>query len=218
MLVKEDYNGYKIEYIYDNSNKLIKINEPYFGTTGSSSEAIITYNAAGKIDEIVKNQNGSLSYKSKTKYTYNFDGTLQKKETFKFNFLANNYRFESSSTYSYALNKVIENILFNLDKSRKIYDYSISKNLIKITNYDDVTDANPSGNLSYEISYSDFDDKNYSKTSLPEEYKFPQTFKNNYQKEATNTINFEYNPDGYPIKSTIVGGLGFTKYEYLKAK
>ena len=217
LLIKEKFSSGPIQnYVYDSNNKLIAINEPYFGTTGRSSLGSITYNASAKIDQVAIDHSGG--YKdSKEKYTYNIDGTLQKKELFEQNPISNIYELTKARVFSYGLNQVVE-IVNNLNsKYRNVYDYSATGNLLKLTNFQNVTDTNPTGDINYENVYADFDDKKNMYLSIPSEYMFPVKFVNNALKDGGRTYNITYDSDGYPTKvSGTVAGSGYTDYEYKK--
>jgi hypothetical protein len=217
LLIKEKFSGGGTQnYVYDSNNKLTAINEPYFGTTGRSSLGTITYNAVGKIDEVAIDHSGG--YKdSKEKYSYNIDGSLQKKELFELNTVSNIYEFSKSRVFSYGLNQVVE-IVTNLNsKYRNVYNYSTTGNLLKLTAYQNVTNANPTGDISYEKVYADFDDKKNMYLSIPTEYLFPIKFVNNALKDGNRTYAIIYDSDGFPTKvSGTVLGSGYTDYEYKK--
>jgi phage-related protein len=217
VLIKEKFSGGGTQdYVYDSNNKLTAINQPYFGTTGRSSLGTITYNAVGKIDEVAIDHSGG--YKdSKEKYSYNIDGSLQKKELFELNTVSNIYEFSKSKVYSYGLNQVVE-IVTNLNsKYRNVYNYSTTGNLLKLTAYQNVTNANPTGDIDYEKVFADFDDKKNTYLSLPKEYLFPNNFVNNPLKEGSRAYTIIYDSDGYPTKiSGTVIGSGYTDYDYKK--
>ncbi len=222
LLIKEQFNGGGIHnYIYDSNNKLIAINQPVFGTTGRSSSGTITYNASGKIDQVTINHIGGIPpYKdSKEKYTYNTDGTLQKKELFEQNPISNIYELTKVRVFSYGLNQVVEIVNNFNSKYRNVYDYSATGNLLKLTNYQNITDANPTGDINYEKLYADFDDKKNMYLSIPIEYLFPIKFINNALKDDNKTYTIIYDSDGFPTKvSGTVLGSGYTDYEYKKIK
>lgn len=217
LLIKEKFSGGDSQnYIYDSNNNLTDINQPYLGTTGRSSLGKITYNAVGKIDEVAIDHSGGFN-DSKEKYSYNIDGSLQKKELFELNTVSNIYEFSKSRVFSYGLNQVVE-IVTNLNsKNRNVYNYSTTGNLLKLTKYQNVTNANPTGDINYEIVYADFDDKKNMYLSISSEYLFPTKFVNNALKEGGRTYTITYDSDGYPTKiSGSVAGSGFTNYEYKK--
>ncbi len=220
LLVREQFSSGSIQnYVYDSNNKLKAINQPVFGTTGRSSSGTITYNASGKIDQVtIDHSGGSQPYKnSKEKYVYNIDGTLQKKELFEQNSISNIYELTKVRVFSYGLNQVVENVNNFNSRFRNVYDYSATGNLLKLTNYQNVTDANPTGDINYEKLYADFDDKKNMYLSIPIEYLFPIKFINNALKDDNKTYTIIYDSDGFPTKvSGTVLGSGYTDYEYKK--
>lgn len=210
LLTKEMDQFSNSQYKYNEKNQLIGKSSSNIGSTSSET---ITYNAANKIDEIVGT---SFFYSFKQSFTYNIDGSLKQKETLQRNFNGN-YSFQDKKTYDYALNRVIENKEDSQNKkSRKIFDYDTKGNLVKVSSYNSVTDANPTGTLETQISYTEFDDKNYLYAGFPPEYNFPFSFKNNIIKindQAPRRL--EYNDDGYPIRELFVNGESvFKTFEY----
>ena len=203
---------------------LKKINDTSDGListyTYDTSKKLINYKLNGNQSNGPRDQN----------FTYNADGTLNEIRNLSDNSLELKYFYDSSKkivkregrngidiyTYEYANNKVTEKYIFTVNNEgfTNIYSYDAKGNMNEIKIYDNVTATNPNGDYYGAITYT-YDNKKSYRTSLPKEFIFPYSNKNNYATEKypnqnLYTYDFQFNEKGYPISSQN----GARTYEY----
>lgn len=218
LLIKVTSGQSVTNYTYDSNNRLAK--ETYATPGLSSGEVTFVYNSAGKLEEeksVSSSIFGSAST-SKTVYVYNTDGTLKERRYFSLDDNTGSYDLDLIEKYTYEQNKAISVRESSGNTTRTVYEYD-NGNTSKASYYFDVTVANPTGFLNGSTIYNAYDDKNNPHASMPAEFFFPQTIRNNNTSsyfssnpETPTVIIYEYNEDGYPVKS-VNGGSTIT-YEY----
>lgn len=214
-------------YAYNNANKLITID----GTDGSfttSFNSTVTYNANGKIQEELKIVSALFSTPSYTRITYHYDaqGRLTEKK-YAQNSTATPaiYDYKQSLIFEYNGNSVTQKLIMKgntLPNSRTVFEYDKIGNVTKSTLYNKIDANTPDGLFFYSHSYT-YDTKPNPEISLPSEYRFPNSSKNNpikdietYNSDAPTTaeIVYEFNEGGYPTKKKQSGLV--STYEYKK--
>ncbi len=177
-----------------------------------TSKKLINFSRNGNINNPAKNQN----------FSYNTDGILAQITNASDGSLVLKYFYDSNKkiikkegrngldiyNYEYTGNQVVERYLFTTtgEGFNTFYKYDSSGNVIETIQYTNVTAANPNGTLSATVIYT-YDSKKNALTSLPKEYLFPRSNKNNLLTEKYNAnpvynYNWEYNDKGFPIKRT----------------
>lgn len=218
-----EFNTYK----YNDANKLIEIN----GTDGSftsSFNSTVTYNGSGKIQEELKIVSALFSTPSYNRIIYNYDaqGRLtEKKYTQNSSATPAVYDHKQSLIFEYNGSTVTQKLLIKgnaLPSNKAVFEYDKKGNVSKITYYNKIDANTPNGVFFYSHTYT-YDTKPNPESSLPLEYRFPNTLKNNpikvietYNSDAPTTadIVLEYNEGGYPTKKSQSGIV--SSYEYKK--
>lgn len=213
-------------YTYNDVNKLTEID----GTEGFSSSfnSTLTYDTGGKIQEELKIVSAIFSTPSYSRIIYNYDaqGRLTEKK-FTQNSSENPavYDHKQSLIFEYNGNTVTQKLQIKgsaLPSSRAVFEYDKKGNVSKITYYTNINANTPDGVLFYSHVYT-YDSKPNPESSLPLEYRFPNTSKNNpikvietYNSDAPTTADIvvEYNEGGYPTKKSQSGIV--STYEYKK--
>ena len=184
-------DGLTSTYTYDNSRRLINFKRTAVGNNPVKNQNF-TYNTDGLLDQITTVSDGSIISKN----FYDTDKKLVKKEERNGIDIFN---------YTYLGNQVTEKYAFNgVATWIQVYIYNTIGNVLELKSYDQITAANPNGNLSGTFIYT-YDDKKSSSKSLPKEYLFPKSNVNNvvtekYNSGAVYTNNYEYTEKGYPSK------------------
>lgn len=228
LLTKTNSGSSNTNYTYDDDDKLIVLEQ--INPASSNYKTAFFYNSNGRLEETFDSSSGGPfpSYrKTKTTNVYDAQNRLIERK-----FFENSYDFPSAFNYTkselfeYNTNSIIQKTVLNgnsLPSYRGVFDFNTAGNLVKYTSYSQIDANNPNGLIDTWIVY-DYDDKISLEITLPAERAFPFFNKNNIVKMTqTNTsgevtitnINYEYNPDGYPIKQ-IVSGRGFVTYEWKK--
>ncbi|MBZ4041544.1 hypothetical protein [Flavobacterium hibisci] len=215
------------DYKYNDANKLIEIN----GTDGSFTSTFnstVTYNASGKIQEEFKIVSALFSTPSYNRIIYNYDaqGRLtEKKFTQNTSATPAIYDHKQSLIFEYNGSTVTQKLIIKgntLPSSKTVFEYDKKGNVSKSTLYNKIDANTPNGVFFYSHTYT-YDKKQNPESSLPLEYRFPNTSKNNpikvietYNSDAQTTadIVLEYNEGGYPTKKTQSGIV--SSYEYKK--
>lgn len=215
------------DYKYNDANKLIEIN----GTDGSFTtifNSTLTYNANGKIQEEFKIVSALFSTPSYHRIIYNYDGQgrlTEKKYTQNTSATPAIYDHKQSYIFEYNGSTVTQKLIQKgnaLPGSKTVFEYDKKGNVTKITYYNKIDANTPEGVFFYSHAYT-YDTKPNPESSLPLEYRFPNTSKNNpikdietYNSDAPSTadIVLEYNEGGYPTKRTQSGIV--SSYEYKK--
>jgi len=226
LLEKEINSTGSTNYDYDANNKLISLEDISSGF--SSYKTTFVYNSNGKIEEALIEQIGGVFPGPPTKMTYAYDAQnrLIEKKYFQGS-LKNPALFDyfRSDFFEYSGNLVTfksQKKDSNVPDSRIIYDFDNNGNIIKKTSYSQMNANNPSGLIFY-TETNVYDDKLNPETSLPSEYRFPNSTKNNPLKSTTvmgkdtyiTDYVYEYNTKGYATKRTGTGQTSNT-YEYKK--
>lgn len=210
-LVKETSDKTTKTFSYDESNQLSKIIEigeiDSFGTTQSVTN--FTYDSSGKIASKIIDYTGTNSFSFQYIYQYVGDQlsfcVVQRK-------IGNgSYFFLLKNVYNYSEpNKIIQmetryDSEYNEVITKSILNFA-NENLVDVTVYTNVTDANPNGQLNNTNLYSNYDTKKSPYDGLPLKLDFPYSSQNNVGKfdslNASITYTYKYNADGYPIKKT----------------
>ena len=213
-------------YTYNDANKLTEID----GTEGFSSSfnSTLTYDASGKIQEELKIVSAIFSTPSYSRIIYNYDaqGRLtEKKFTQNSSATPAIYDHKQSLIFEYNGSTVIQKLIIKgntLPSSRTVFEYDKKGNVSKSTYYNSIDANTPDGVFFYSHAYT-YDSKPNPESSLPLEYRFPNTSKNNPTKivetynsdsPTTSDVVLEYNEGGFPLKESRSGLVNI--YEYKK--
>jgi YD repeat-containing protein len=214
-------------YTYDDANKLIEI-EGTDGSFISNFNSTVTYNANGKIQEELKIVSAIFSTPSYTRIIYNYDAQgklIEKKYTQNSSETPAIYDHKHSVVFEYNGNTVTQKLILKgnaLPSTKTVFEYDKKGNVSKITYYNEINANTPDGLFFYSSTYT-YDTKPNPETSLPLEYRFPNTSKNNPIKvietnnsgsPTTSDVVVEYNEGGYPVKESRSGLVN--TYEYKK--
>lgn len=215
------------DYKYNDANKLIEINGSD-GSFTSTFNSTVTYNGNGKIQEELKIVSALFSTPSYHRIIYNYDGQgrlTEKKYTQNTSATPAIYDHKQSYIFEYNGSTVTQKLIQKgnaLPGSKTVFEYDKKGNVTKITYYNKIDANTPEGVFFYSHAYT-YDTKPNPESSLPLEYRFPNTSKNNpikdietYNSDAPSTadIVLEYNEGGYPTKRTQSGIV--SSYEYKK--
>lgn len=209
LLIHVSYStGGAFSYQYDAQKRLSEINYEYPASPDLNYTNTLTYNSAGAPTGMeVVNSNG---INQRLAYDYNNDGTLNKVEHYSTaNGAAETHDFDELFSYSPGAITVKKNNVAD-DTVVMLRGCSIdaAKNISELKYYNIHT-----GVLRQTTTYHGYDDKKNINTLLPAAY-YEITSANN-PLSATNNVNgsdnnssyyYEYNDEGYPVKSTMIYG------------
>ncbi len=186
-----DSDGLILTYTYDNIKRLINYKRNST-PNNSARDYNFSYNTDGTLAQITNVPDGLIV----SRYLYDTDKKIIKKE---------GRNGIDVHDYTYSGNQVTDKYSFNgVSTWIEIYTFDFSGNLSELKSYNQITAANPNGNLSGTFIYT-YDNKKNASLSLPKEYLFPKATVNNVATEKYNsnpiyTYNYEYNEKGYPSK------------------
>lgn len=227
LLTKSNSTSAFNTYKYNDANKLIEI-DGADGSFTSTFNSTVTYNGSGKIQEELKIVSALFSTPSYNRIIYNYDaqGRLtEKKYTQNSSATPAVYDHKQSLIFEYNGSTITQKLVIKgntLPSSKTVLEFDKKGNALKITYYNKIDANTPDGVFFYSHTYT-YDTKPNAESSLPLEYRFPNTSKNNpikvietYNSDAPTTSNIvlEYNEGGYPTKKSQSGIV--SSYEYKK--
>jgi hypothetical protein len=222
LLVKEFTDLYTIHYTYDASNKLISVlKQGQFDGEPSVNLGLFTisYNAAGKISEILQEYSGSQTYGWKDVYMYAGD-QLSMVDVYKRDEQTGEFNFYQRNSYTYISDDIVDIITHTptINWYRMRYQ-TTNGNTTNWYYYTGLNENDQVGLLDIAGLYSEFDSQHYIYESFPSGYNPPYQYVHNAGKYVvgnhTETFSYVYNADGYPIKKTSSDG-DVIEYEYEK--
>ncbi len=209
-------------YFYDENNKLI--NEESLNNNGSVFKTTFQYNNNGKLIENLKvpTAGNNISIEKQT-YSYDSQNRLIQRKLFTATTTApDEFALDNTETFGYNATNIeykYKNGNSTFATRRVIFELDQSGNIVIATGYRNLTTLDQVGILDYK-STIEYDDKKNPLQNLPDEYVFLEKTKNNRIKSTTPqfnpsvvTLTYEYNQDGYPIKS--ISGNRTTTFEYI---
>jgi hypothetical protein len=226
LLVKEYNDEYTAQYSYDSDHKLVSVlYQGHFDGDPETSLGLYTieYNVDGTIMAIQREyaQTDGETFGWRDVYSYS-NGRVGVIDVMKRDEQTNTFSLYREDVYAYPSENemdVLSAFPNNSSNWFRIRYKTTNGNTTEYDYYGNVTYDNPSGVLQIVSTYSNFDDKHYAYSSLPEEYDPGHRFVNNAGMFSngyyTETISCEYDSDGYPVKKTVSDGT-VLNFEYQK--
>jgi hypothetical protein len=220
LLRQELSEEYTATYTYDASDRLVSVVKTgnFMGPSVDHATYTISYGANGKISTMLSEFTGTVDYRWKDEYTYDANKRIQEIKVYWRNDL-NAYELWQTDKYVYLPDGIIDVISMTVDDNWTRARYFTSGgNTTEYQAYINVSESNLEGTQIGWIAYSQFDDKKYMYSPLPQEFEPNNRFVNNYRQLSTSggtVTNYEYDYDdaGYPIRQTSNQTVIFYVYE-----